>query len=46
MFTRMPHYQLRYEIGERWEDEDFEKAMPEIMEKFSRTKLGVAEVAP
>lgn len=36
MFTQMPDYQLRYEIGELWEDEHFEKAATELTEKASR----------
>jgi hypothetical protein len=36
MFTLMPHYKLRYEFSELWEDEHFEKAVPELMDKFGK----------
>jgi hypothetical protein len=36
MFTSMPHYHLEYTVGERWDDQQFERKMPEIIEKFRR----------
>lgn len=38
MFTQMPNYHLEYPIGERWNDEQFDKSMPEIIERFSALK--------
>lgn len=35
MFTEMPTYHLEYTVGERWDDDTFEDAMPEILAKFS-----------
>ena len=37
MFTRMPDYRLEYVISELWEEEHFEKAMPEITETFAKS---------
>jgi hypothetical protein len=34
MFTKMPEYHLEYIAGERWSDESFDHAMPNIVEKF------------
>jgi hypothetical protein len=44
MFTRMPHYHLEYSVGECWDDQQFEKAMPEIIEKFRRRPGASSEV--
>jgi hypothetical protein len=34
MFTKMPDYHLEYTIGEKWDDERFDAALPQIIEKF------------
>jgi hypothetical protein len=31
MFTRMPDYHLEYTVGERWDDEAFGRALPQII---------------
>lgn len=35
MFANMPAIRLEYTIGEKWDDESFEAAMPDIIQRFS-----------
>ena len=35
MFPNMPDYHLEYTVGERWDEDFFRDAMPEILANFS-----------
>ena len=42
MFAQMPNYHLEYIAGERWDDEAFETAIPDLLAKFSASKSSAA----
>lgn len=44
LFAAMPEYSLDY-MGERWDDAQFEKAMPEILENEAKRAKAAAEAA-